>query len=623
MIHLVWPIPSAPLLGALILGLFGHRIKGKSHFIAVPALGISFIFSFLAALRVLNGETLVVDLYQWIPSADFLATIGFQVDALSAVMLLVVTFVSFLIHVYSIGYMHGDEGYWRFFCYLNLFVFSMVMLVLADNLLLLYVFWEAVGLCSYLLIGFWYKKQSAVLAGKKAFVVNRVGDFGFGLGIMLIFTTTGALGYSQVFANAEHLPQAVLTVITLLLFVGATGKSAQIPLFVWLPDAMEGPTPVSALIHAATMVTAGVYMVARMSPLFHLSAFSSEVVAIVGCLTALMAASIATVQNDIKRVLAYSTISQIGYMFIGVGLGAYSAGVFHLATHAFFKALLFLGAGSVMHAMADELDIRKMGALRKKLPATFITFFIAGLAISGVPPFAGFFSKDEILAHAFHNGHYWIYGIGLLTAALTAFYIFRVIFMVFFGKSRWDDGVKPHESPPVMTWPLGILAFFSAVAGFAGLPLANGTPIGRFLAPAVSEAHAAGGLNLEMVLLMLVSVAAAVAGIYLAYAMYVSRRIDPVALKNRFERVYQLMLNKYYVDELYFAVFVHPLVKGSRWVWQRFDLAVIDGMVNGAAKVVQRLAAGLRRLQTGETAVYALAIFIGAILILSYYVIGL
>jgi NADH-quinone oxidoreductase subunit L len=623
MIHLVWPIPFAPLLGALILGLLGHRIKEKSHLIAVPALGISFLFSFLTLLRVLKGETLVFDLYQWIPSADFLATIGFQVDPLSSVMLLVVTFVSFLIHVYSIGYMHGDEGYWRFFCYLNLFVFSMVMLVLANNLLLLYVFWEAVGLCSYLLIGFWYKRQSAVIAGKKAFIVNRVGDFGFGLGIMLIFATTGALGYSQVFAGAEHLPHAVLTVITLLLFVGATGKSAQLPLHVWLPDAMEGPTPVSALIHAATMVTAGVYMVARMSPLFHLSELSSQVVAVIGCLTALMAASIATVQNDIKRVLAYSTISQIGYMFVGVGLGAYSAGIFHLATHAFFKALLFLGAGSVMHAMANELDVRKMGGLRKKLPATFITFFIAGLAISGVPPFAGFFSKDEILAHAFHNGHYWIYGLGLITAAMTAFYIFRLIFLVFFGESRWSKGVKPHESPPVMTWPLGILAFFSAVAGFVGLPLAGGTPIGHFLAPAVAEAHAAGGLSLEVVLLMLVSVAAAAVGIYLAYAMYVSRRIDPAALKSRFESVYRLLSNKYYVDELYFAVFVHPIVRGSRWIWQRFDLGVIDGLVNGTATTVRRLAAGLRRPQTGRTAAYALAIFIGAFLILSYYVLGL
>src|SRR5512132_3134979 len=430
MSHLVWLIPLFPLLGTVINALGGGITGHRAHWIANSALAASFVVSCVVFARVWSGETWSGELFPWIQAGPFNVAVGAQVDQLTAVMLLVVTGVGFLIHVYSIGYMHGDDGYARFFTYLNLFVFSMVMLVLADNFLVLYVFWEAVGLCSYLLIGFWYQKQSASDAGKKAFIVNRVGDFGFGLGIMLIWTTFGTLAYGEVFAKADaSVSTNVYLAIALLLFMGACGKSAQLPLFTWLPDAMEGPTPVSALIHAATMVTAGVYMVARCHKLFEMAPLSLEIVAWVGGLTALFAATIGLVQTDIKRVLAYSTISQLGYMFVGVGVGAYAAGVFHLVTHAFFKALLFLGAGSVIHGMGGEQDLEKMGGLRTRMPITFLTMTVGGLALAGVPPFAGFFSKDEILWSAFAGEHAQpILGVvGMVVAFVTAYYTGRLL----------------------------------------------------------------------------------------------------------------------------------------------------------------------------------------------------
>src|SRR5215470_7808293 len=486
MIHLVWPIPALPLAGALVNLAIGRRLGRRAHWVAVPAIGFAFVMALLAFLRVWRGEeTFTGPLFDWIVAGTFRAPVTLQLDQLSAVMLLVVTGVGFLIHVYSIGYMLEDPDYPRFFTYLNLFVFSMVMLVLAGNFLLLYVFWEAVGLCSYLLIGFWYTRESAANAGKKAFIVNRVGDCGFALGIMLLWTTLGTLEYGDVFAKAPTLAIGTATAISLLLFLGACGKSAQLPLHVWLPDAMEGPTPVSALIHAATMVTAGVYLVARAHALFERSGVALDVVAWVGVLTAVFAATIGLVQTDIKRVLAYSTVSQLGYMFIGVGVGAYAAGVFHLVTHAFFKALLFLGAGSVIHALSGEQDLRKMGGLARKLPWTRNTMLIATLAISGIPPFSGFFSKDEILTGAWNGHHYAIFALGLIGAGLTAFYMWRLVFLTFFGASRVDHEVAHHvhESPAVMTLPLGVLALLTIGAGVLGVPSAHGTAFARFLSP--------------------------------------------------------------------------------------------------------------------------------------------
>src|SRR2546425_11449393 len=495
---LVWLIPLFPLLGTVVNTVFGGVIGRRAHWVAVPAIACSFVAACLLLARVGHGETWTGDLFPWISAGTFKTAVTAQVDPLSAVMLLVVTGVSFLIHLYSVGYMHDDPGYARFFTYLNLFVFSMVMLVLAGNFLLLYVFWEGVGLCSYLLIGFWYTRPAAAQAGKKAFIVNRVGDFGFGLGIMLIWVTFGTLGYAEVFAKADAtIGAGTYTAIALLLFMGATGKSAQLPLFTWLPDAMEGPTPVSALIHAATMVTAGVYIVARCHKLFEMAPLSLEIVAWVGGLTALFAASIGLVQTDIKRVLAYSTISQLGYMFVGVGVGAYAAGVFHLVTHAFFKALLFLGAGSVIHGMNGEQDLRRMGGLAPRMLVTTVTVFVGAWGLAGLPPFAGFFSKDEILASTFHEGHIALWLILLLGALLTAFYTGRLFLLAFMGAPRMsrEQAHHVHESPPVMTLPLAVLALLTVVAGVLGVPSAHGTAGARFLSPVLpfKEAEHGGG----------------------------------------------------------------------------------------------------------------------------------
>jgi NADH-quinone oxidoreductase subunit L len=539
-------------------------------------------------------------------------------------MILVVSGVGFLIHLYSIGYMHEDPDYPRFFTYLNLFTFSMLMLVLANNYLLLYVFWEAVGLCSYLLIGFWFEKQSAADAGKKAFIVNRVGDFGFALGVMLLWTTLGTLQYDQVFASAPaQLPAGglVVTAITLLLFLGATGKSAQIPLFVWLPDAMEGPTPVSALIHAATMVTAGVYMVARSAPLFELAPVSLTVVAWIGGLTAVFAATIALVQNDIKRIVAYSTISQLGYMFLGCGVGAYAAAIFHLMTHAFFKALLFLGSGSVIHGLSGEQDIRKMGGLRKHMPVTAWTFLIAALANAGIFPLAGFWSKDEILYGAIAGGQVAVWALGAGGAFLTALYMLRCYYVVFEGSSRVDTHAAHHlhESPPVMAVPLVILALFSAGVGFVGFPPEHGA-YHRFVEPVFAaargaEAHAAPVGAVPMAIL---SLAIAVGGVLVATRFYVWRPEIPARMAERYSKAYRVLLNKYYVDELYDALIVEPIRRGSFWLWRKFDEPVIDGSVNGVASVVRVGSLVLRRVQTGYVMNYVLSFIVGVVAILGY-----
>jgi len=620
MLPLIWSIPAFPLVGTLLNLFFGRWTGRHAHWVSVPAVGLSFIFSAVTFRRVWGGETFTGPLFEWIVVGTFQAAATVQVDPLSAVMLLVVTGVGFLIHLYSIGYMAGDPGYARYFAYLNLFLFSMVMLVLSGNFLLLYVFWEAVGLCSYLLIGFWYERPAAAEAGKKAFIVNRVGDFGFGLGVMLLWTTLGTLDYAQVFARAESLAPATATVIALLLFLGACGKSAQLPLHTWLPDAMEGPTPVSALIHAATMVTAGVYMVARSHALFERSGVALEVVAWVGILTALFAASIGLAQTDIKRVLAYSTISQLGYMFVGVGVGAYAAGIYHLVTHAFFKALLFLCAGSVIHALGGEQDIRKMGGLAPKMAATTLTFLVAAVAIAGIPPFAGFFSKDEILAAAWHSGHRTIWLLGLGGALMTAFYIFRLVFLTFFGSPRMSREAARHlhESPRVMTFPLWVLAILAATAGIIGIPSRHGTTFERFLAPVFLHGGATGGHAPSMRLLV-ISVASGIAGILIAWAVYVRRPMNPARIGVPRNPLHRLLLAKYYVDELYGALIVQPIYRLSLACAGVFDLRVIDGAVNGIAGAIAAWAETMRRVQTGYVRNYALGMLVGAVAIIAYF----
>jgi NADH-quinone oxidoreductase subunit L len=619
--RLVWLIPLFPLIGSLFNALFGRAVGHKAHWVSVPALFASFVTSCLFFARVWNGETWTDDLFTWVVAGTFKTAVTAQVDQLSAVMLLVVTGVGFLIHVYSAGYMHGDPGYARFFTYLNMFVFSMVMLVLAGNFLVLYVFWEAVGLCSYLLIGFWYEKKAAADAGKKAFIVNRVGDFGFGLGIMLIWVTFGTLNYAEVFAKADaSVSTNVYLAITLLLFMGACGKSAQLPLFTWLPDAMEGPTPVSALIHAATMVTAGVYMVARCHKLFEMAPLSLEIVAWVGGLTAVFAATIGLVQTDIKRVLAYSTISQLGYMFVGVGVGAYAAGIFHLVTHAFFKALLFLGAGSVIHGLGGEQDLRKMGGIAPRMMTTTVTFLIGAFGLAGVPPLAGFFSKDEILASVFHEHHYFLWVLLIVGAFMTAFYTFRLVFLAFFGAPRMPKEVAHHihESPPSMTIPLIILAVATTVAGLAfGIPSSHGTAFARFLAPVLPLGEGEHGAGTAFTLLLL-SAVVAIAGVTLAWYVYGRSPVRAASIGVPRNPLHKLLLEKYYVDEIYDFLFVRPIYHLSLWLARVFDPVVIDGLVNGTATAVTAWARGLRRVQTGYVMNYALGILLGAVAVVAY-----
>ncbi len=617
----VWLIPAFPLAGALINILFGRVIGRHAHWIAVPALAGSFIAACRVFGRLWTGQAADVQLFSWIVAGDFQSSVIAHVDPLTGVMLLVVTGVGALIHLYSVGYMHGDPGYACYFAYLNLFVFSMTMLVLAGNFLLLYVFWEAVGLCSYLLIGFWYTRESAARAGKKAFIVNRVGDFGFGLGIMWLWTALGTLDYGDVFARVGELSPETATGIALLLFVGACGKSAQLPLHTWLPDAMEGPTPVSALIHAATMVTAGVYMVARSHALFERSGGALEVVAWVGVATALFGATVGLIQTDIKRVLAYSTISQLGYMFAAVGIGAYAGGIFHLVTHAFFKALLFLGAGSVIHAMNGEQDLRKMGGLAPKMVTTTITMAVGAAGLAGVPGLAGFFSKDEILHAAFAGHHRAMWALLLLGAFLTAFYSFRMLFLAFFGGPRMSRDVAHHvhESPRVMTWPLIILAVLTVIAGWAvGVPSDAGTRFARFLSPVLPAAHESGPGGVAAYMLLILSVIVVGAGVALAWLMYLSKPVRVAVIGQPRTVVHRLLLNAYWIDWLYDRAIVRPLYRLFRFCAEAIDAGIIDGTVNGLGRAVVGVASGARRLQTGYVVNYALTMLAGAVLLIGF-----
>jgi len=631
----LWIIPLLPLLGSAINGLFGAKwSKAIVNGVALGSTGVSFLCAIEAVREFLdfyaqNHQPYVKQFFDWIYVRDyFRAGFDLQMDQLTVVMLLVVTGVGFLIHIYSTGYMAHEEGYYRFFSYLNLFMFFMLILVLAANYVLLFVGWEGVGLCSYLLIGFYTLRKSAADAGKKAFIVNRIGDFGFMLGMFLLFRTFHSLDFATVFAAAakpevavEPLGQfGVLTVACLLLFVGATGKSAQLPLYVWLPDAMEGPTPVSALIHAATMVTAGVYMVARSHVLFSHAPTAMYVVAIVGCATAFFAATIGLVQSDIKKVLAYSTVSQLGYMFLACGVGAFGAGIFHLMTHAFFKALLFLSAGSVIHAMGGEQDMWNMGGLSKKIKVTYWCMLFGTIAIAGFPPFAAFFSKDSILFAAYNseNGGKVLYAVGLLAAVLTSFYMFRLIWLTFYGEKRYDEHhVHMHESPGTMTGPLMILAFLSLTGGWFALPTLFGGKdyFAEFLSPVFGIGEAGGGEAAQSLehILSAVAVVAATAGLLVAWRMY-SKQIKRPAL----EGVYKLLYNKYYVDELYAATVVRPLIwLSTNVLWKVVDAGMIDGAVNGVADGAAAVGDTVRHTQSGNTRSYAVWVVIGALVVLS------
>jgi NADH-quinone oxidoreductase subunit L len=642
----LWIILALPLAGSAINGLLGKNWpKSAVNSVAIGSVSLAFL-SVVETVREFlqlpaNQIPWVRSYFPWMTAGQFRVDFALQVDQLTIVMLLTVSFVGTLIHIYSTGYMAHEGGYYRFFSYLNLFMFFMLTLVLAANVVVMFVGWEGVGLCSYLLIGFWFLKQSAANAGKKAFIVTRIGDFGFTVGILLLFWTFHSIDFGMVFKAAAGMPPdtmsqaGVLTTICLLLFTGAIGKSAQLPLYVWLPDAMEGPTPVSALIHAATMVTAGVYMVARMHPLFSRAPIAMLAVAIVGALTAFYSATIGLVQTDIKKVLAYSTVSQLGYMFLACGVGAYAAGIFHLMTHAFFKGLLFLCAGSAIHAMGGEQDMRKMGGLRKLIPVTFWTMFIATFAISGVPGFAGFFSKDEILEAAQHsNVPLWL--LGLVAAGLTSFYMFRLIFLTFFGEQKFDEHkVHVHESPRNMTIPLMILAFLSIFGGwFAAPKLVGGTD--RFEAflhpvfssyqvqasagqeetvarPAVEEAGASPAMDLVHALTG-PPVIVGLFGILIAWWFYIRKPDLPDKLAAGLYGLYALLLNKYFVDELYAAVIVRPLLWVSTNVlWHTVDEGIIDGTVNGSARLAREAGGQLRELQSGNARSYASWVVVGAV----------
>ena len=643
MLEYLWIVPLLPLLGSAVNGFFGAKWPNKIvNIVAIGSTGLSFLGAIEAVHEFFDyfaqkQQPFHREFFTWIAAGNFRAGFDLQMDQLTVVMVLVVTGVGWLIHIYATGYMAHEGGYYRFFSYLNLFMFFMLILVLAANYVLLFVGWEGVGLCSYLLVGFYFLRKSAADAGKKAFIVNRIGDFGFMLGTFLLFKTFGTLDFVQLFAKADPWPAdamghlGTLTIACLLLFMGACGKSAQLPLYVWLPDAMEGPTPVSALIHAATMVTAGVYVVARSHILFAHAPTAMLVVAIVGCATAFFAATIGLVQTDIKKVLAYSTVSQLGYMFLACGVGAFSAGIFHLMAHAFFKALLFLAAGSVIHAMGGEQDMNRMGGLSKKIRWTYVTMLTAMLAIAGFPPFAGFFSKDSILLSAFQSEHggrnvgYALYGFGLATALLTAFYMFRLIFLTFHGKPRYDEHhVHVHESPNNMLVPLMILALLSVVGGWFAAPafLPGGTDyFAKFLQPvfrnvevvgAEAEAH-----SLE-IWLAAVAVAVALAGALFAYWLYLKRPEKADGVAKSLKPAYTTLLNKYYVDELYAAAVVRPLLWISTNVlWKTVDVAGIDGAVNGIAEGARAIGDGVRHAQSGNTRSYAVWVVVGALVVIA------
>ena len=654
-------IPLLPFVGFLLNAGFGKRVsKPAAGAIACGAMLASFAVSLALVARLVamppDARAFTQQVFTWISSGDFAVAFTLRLDPLSAVMILIVTGIGSLIHVYSTAYMHDerDAEYARYFSYLNLFAAFMLVLVLGSNLLVMFVGWEGVGLCSYLLIGFWYEKKSASDAGKKAFIVNRIGDFGFILGVLLAFVRFGTLDFQQIARAADGLgPEAAfgtLSLITLLLFVGATGKSAQIPLYIWLPDAMEGPTPVSALIHAATMVTAGVYMIGRNAVLFSHAPQTLAIVAVIGVVTALMAGTIGLVQNDIKRVLAYSTVSQLGYMFLAMGVGAYAAGIFHLYTHAFFKALLFLGSGAVIHALGGEQDLRRMGGLKHDLPITYWTFLAGALAISGVPLLSGFFSKDEILYRTYASGHTLLWAIGLLTSLLTAIYMFRIVFLAFHGKraeqappvhtqednvaaelARPDHAHHLHDAPPAMAIALVVLAIGSVAAGYGGLPqvLGGSDRFERFLAPSFratetqstpevqDDAAAAEGLELG---LMAVSSVVAVGGIGLAFFFFLANPRAADRMAAQFPGLHRVLLNKYYVDEVYDAAIVQPIrIVSEGGLWKGLDVSLIDRTVNGVAETVDGASVLLRRLQTGSVRAYAASLFFGVVLILGYY----
>jgi NADH-quinone oxidoreductase subunit L len=624
-------IPLLPLLGFLLISWRIKKLQyGTTVVIACGVVLVSFIMSAVLFFQLLDlprdQRFFEIVLFNWIKADKFSANIGFLVDPLSSVMLLIITGVGFLIHLYSLGYMHGDEGFNRFFSYLNLFVFFMLLLVMGSNYLVMFIGWEGVGLCSYLLIGFWFKNKDYTDAANKAFIMNRIGDLGLIIGVILIFIHFDSLDYRAVFTHAEIIKSGspIVTLITILLFVGAIGKSAQIPLYTWLPDAMAGPTPVSALIHAATMVTAGVYMVARNNLLYALSPVSLQLVLIVGLATALFAATIAVAQNDIKKVLAYSTVSQLGLMFVALGVGAFSSGIFHMTTHAFFKALLFLGAGSVIHGMQGEQDIRNMGGLKKYLPITYLTFLIGVLAISGIPPFAGFFSKDAILASAFEaNPVAW--AIALLASLLTSFYMFRLLFLTFFGSSRASAETlhHVHESPASMTLPLMVLALLSVVGGFIGIPesLFGSDRIAEFLAPVFARSQALLGVHqpghsVEYSLMVTVLVLTIVM-ILIAYSLYVRKNRVPVPDDAPVGPLHKLVYRKYYVDEIYQALIVKPVFKLSSLFDARVEKMGIDGIVNSVGDAVVDVSTIARRLQTGNIGFYIFVMVIGIILMLA------
>ena len=643
-------IPLYPLIGSIINGFFGLKIGKKAvGFIACGSMVLSFLTSVLVYVGYLmlpEGQHVYEQVvWTWFGASDFNVDFGFQVDPLTLVMMFVVTGIGLIIHVYAVGYMQEEFSYYRFFAYFNLFVSAMLLLVMGNNFLLMFIGWEGVGLCSYFLIGYYFEKKSACDAGTKAFIVNRVGDFAFLLAVMYIFNIFGTIDFTEVMhAAPEKLIYAgeAVTIITMLLFVGATGKSAQIPLYTWLPDAMEGPTPVSALIHAATMVTAGVYMLVRCSVLFNLSPMTMTVVAFIGGGTAIMAATIGMTQFDIKRVLAYSTVSQIGYMFMACGVGAYTAAIFHLVTHAFFKACLFLGSGSVIHGIHGEQDMRKMGGLKKHMPITYWTFLISALTIAGIPPLAGFFSKDEVLYHSLMDGNIIFWGMGISAALLTAFYMFRLVFMTFHGESRVDPSVHPHESPKMMTMPLVVLAGLATVGGMLGLPFLHGwhilhnwlEPVLHFdLANALQHSehmlheagrHAPSWAHLlepkehngwiEFAL-MVFSTVVAITGVVGAYIFYIWRPDLPEKFTQG-QWGFDMVQNKYYVDELYDDVFVKPTVEGSNLLWKECDAKAIDGTANGIAKIIGWCSRQAQTLQSGFVRNYALFIVVGFISLL-------
>ncbi len=631
MVQVAWLIPALPLIAFAINGAFGRTyLKKRTGIIAnAGVLGALVVSVLLFVTQLDHAEPETVSLWTWAVSGDFSLDIVLRVDALTLVMLLVVTSVSFMVHVYSIGYMDHDPGFWRFFTYLPLFVFAMIMLVMANNLLVLFVFWEAVGLCSYLLIGFWFERQSASAAAVKAFLTNRIGDVGFLIGLLLIWHVFGTLNYDEIFSLAPVIETArpgMLTLICLMLFVGAMGKSAQFPLHVWLPDAMEGPTPVSALIHAATMVTAGVYMVARFNPLYVLSSTAMTVVALVGAFTALFAATIGLAQNDIKRVLAYSTVSQLGLMFMALGVGAFTAAIFHLATHAFFKGLLFLGSGSVIHGTNEEQDMQRLGGLFGKMPVTGATYIIGGLALSGIIPLAGFWSKDELLGATLLSGDlgYLLFVLGALASLLTAVYTFRMIFLTFFGTTRMDSErfSHVHESPRVMTVPLIVLAVGAVGAGFVGVPPEHGL-IHNYLHDMFLAAEFAGLVHVPstvfVLALMAVSTVIALLGILIAYGIYMRRSPAPESIAGLAPPIHALLVNKYYLDDFYNAVLAGG-TRGVGWLLAWFDLNIVDGVVNLVGLVVRGVGGGLRRMQTGRLENYAFSVALGTALVLAFYI---